>query len=87
MNMVFSGFDWDFGNRDKSLKKHGVTCAEAEQCFRGAHLIYLDALHSTDSEKRYVLFVEIEKKALFVSFTLRRGHLRSTHEQKGKGLV
>lgn len=76
MELKFSGFDWDVGNRDKSLKKHGVTCQEAELVFYNQPFVYPDLKHSTEFEKRYVLFGETENKKLFISFTLRGHELR-----------
>ena len=36
------GFDWDSGNDRKSVDKHGVTRAEAEQVFFNQPLLVLD---------------------------------------------
>lgn len=77
MFLTFSGFDWDSGNRDKSFKKHEVTCEKAEEVFYRKPFVYLDEKHSTESEKRHILFGETsEGKALLVSFTIRNEKVR-----------
>jgi len=48
-------FQWDEGNRDKSLIKHGVGVNECEEAFLDPHkLTAPDLLHSA-SEERYML--------------------------------
>ncbi len=65
------GFDWDDGNARKSLDKHGVTQAEAEQVFTGEPLLALDVGHS-DTEERYNALGETaDGRLLHVTFTLR----------------
>ena len=76
MELRFSGFDWNEGNSEKNLKKHGVTCAEAEAVCRTPGVVYPDTRHSTEAEKRYVLFGETGNKQLFVAFTLREQKAR-----------
>ncbi len=72
MELKFSGFDWDGGNREKNLEKHGVTNQEAERIFFGEPLVYADTIHSTAKEERYVCFGEMAGgRFLFVAFTLR----------------
>ncbi len=76
MDIKFSGFDWDGGNNEKNVRKHGITCPEAEAVLQSSFLAYLDTRHSTDTEKRYVAFGETGDKRLFLSFTLRNEKAR-----------
>ncbi|QQR81431.1 MAG: BrnT family toxin [Deltaproteobacteria bacterium] len=76
MSIQFSGFDWDEGNNTKNVQKHGITCVEAEVVLQTSSLIYIDTHHSTDLEKRYVAFGEVENKKLFISFTIRNEKAR-----------
>jgi len=72
MNIEFQGFDWDLGNVEKNLRKHAVSCMEVEEVFQRKNYVFLDERHSTELEKRYVLFGETSKgRDLFVVFTMR----------------
>jgi len=65
------GFDWDDGNARKSLDKHNVSQAEAEQVFASEPLLAEDTEHS-QSEVRYRALGETsEGRRLYVTFTLR----------------
>lgn len=83
-------FEWNKGNLDKNLKKHGVKNEEAEEVFLNNPLIYEDLEHS-EFEKRYDCLGETDKgKKLFISFTLRNDKIRiisarlmSKKERKG----
>ena len=78
MLIEFCGFEWDRGNLEKSLKKHGVARSEAEEVFfyRGS-FVFLDETHTTETDKRYVLLGETaSQKRLFVVFTLRGNKVR-----------
>ena len=67
------GFDWDDGNRRKSLDKHGVTQPEAEQVFADERILITDDLSHSETESRYqALGTTSEARHLHVSFTLRR---------------
>lgn len=67
------GFDWDEGNARKSLDKHGVTQAEAEQVFSGIPLVAEDVNHSLNEQRFQALGVTNEGRPLYVTFTLRAG--------------
>jgi hypothetical protein len=71
-------FDWDQWNVQKNEVKHGVSRLEAESAFfDGAHKIFADVKHSTEGEKRYVLYGRsIENRVLMIGFTLRSGLVR-----------
>jgi uncharacterized DUF497 family protein len=68
---AIEGFDWDDGNSRKSLEKHAVTQAEAEQVFAGEPLIAQDVKHSQDEVRLQALGETIEGRKLHVTFTLR----------------
>jgi len=65
------GFDWDDGNARKSLDKHGVSQAEAEQVFSGEPLLAEDFMHSQAEVRFQALGETIEGRRLHVTFTLR----------------
>jgi uncharacterized DUF497 family protein len=68
---AIESFDWDDGNSRKSLEKHDVTQAEAEQVFAGEPLIAQDVKHSQDEVRLQALGETIEGRKLHVTFTLR----------------
>jgi len=72
------GFQWDEGNFDKNLIKHGVSNSEAEQIFFNEPLLISDdSLHSTSVEKRYAaLGVTDNNKTLTIIFTIRTNLIR-----------
>jgi uncharacterized DUF497 family protein len=66
------GFEWDAGNIRKSLAKHGVSQAEAEQVFFNFPLLLLpDPRHSLREKRMHALGKTDDARPLFVSFTLR----------------
>jgi len=66
------GFQWDDGNARKSVKKHGVSQAEAEQVFFNDPLLIVEDLGHNQSEPRFhALGVTNMKRRLHVTFTLR----------------
>jgi uncharacterized DUF497 family protein len=67
------GFDWDEGNRRKSVDKHGVTQAEAEQIFfNDPLLVVADTGHSGREVRFHALGRTDAGRLLHVTFTLRR---------------
>ena len=65
-------FQWDDGNARKSVDKHGVSQAEAEQVFFNEPLLLVDDSSHSRSEPRYhALGVTDAKRRLHVTFTLR----------------
>ena len=65
-------FEWDKGNIDKSLKKHGVTNEEAEQLFLGVPSILIEDEKHWEGEKRYLLLGKTDKgRLLSIIFTIR----------------
>lgn len=66
------GFDWDDGNRRKSLDKHDVTEREAEDVFSDPKLLILVDHEHSGKEKRFHGYgASITGRLLLVSFTLR----------------
>lgn len=70
---AIEGFDWDDGNVRKSLDKHQVSQAEAEQVFAGEPLLTEDVGHSQGEVRIQALGETIEGRHLHVTFTLRGG--------------
>jgi len=70
-------FEWDSGNIDKNLLKHGITDEEAQESFFDKNkFIFKDIKHS-GKENRYGLFGKTKKeKLLFIAFTIRKGKIR-----------
>ncbi len=67
------GFDWDAGNERKSVDKHGVSRAEAEQpFFNKPLLVFQDDRHSVDEPRFHVLGRTNAMRRLHVTFTLSR---------------
>ena len=66
------GFDWDEGNRRKSVEKHDVSQAEAEQIFFNDPLLIIeDISHSIREIRLHALGRTDVGRLLHVSFTLR----------------
>ncbi len=67
------GFEWDEGNARKSVDKHGVSQAEAEQVFFNAPLLVVDdAGHSVSEARFHALGRTDHARRLHATFTLRR---------------
>jgi uncharacterized DUF497 family protein len=67
------GFDWDAGNERKSLEKHRVSQADAEQAFFNEPLLILeDDRHSSAEARFHALGRTNEDRRLHITFTLRR---------------
>jgi uncharacterized protein len=70
------GFEWDKGNEQKSLVKHGISRWEAEEAFFNRNLLSPDVFHS-QVEPRYRLLGQSDSgRALFIVFTVRRNRIR-----------
>lgn len=70
-------FQWDAGNRDKNLVKHGVSNQEIEEAFLDERkVIYDDVFHSA-AEGRYIILGKTNSNRLiYVVFTVREVRLR-----------
>lgn len=67
-----TGFEWDEGNARKSVEKHGVSQAEAEQVFLNEPLLIVeDPSHSQAEPRFHALGVTDRGRRLHVTFTLR----------------
>ena len=65
-------FEWDEGNARKSVDRHGVSAAEAEQVFFDARLLVTDDLaHSVNEPRFHALGRTEDGRLLHVTFTLR----------------
>jgi len=66
-------FEWDKGNINKNLKKHGVTDKESEEVFNNKPLLVsLDKKHSIKTEIRYHAIGKTNgRDVLLLSFTVR----------------
>ena len=68
------GFDWDDGNRRKSVDKHDVSQTEAEQVFFNQPLlVVMDERHSTQEARFHALGRTDTRRLLHLTFTLRHG--------------
>lgn len=68
------GFDWDAGNRRKSVEKHDVSQTEAEQIFFNEPLLVApDTIHSLEEPRLHALGRTDDGRLLHVTFTLRGG--------------
>ena len=66
------GFEWDEGNSRKSVDKHNVSQAEAEQVFFNSPLLLLpDPRHSLEETRMHALGRTDDRKPLLVAFTSR----------------
>lgn len=69
---AITGFDWDAGNARKSIDKHGVTRAEAEQVFTNRPLLVNpDIKHSQDEMRLQALGKTNDGRLLHITFTMR----------------
>lgn len=73
----YCGFQWDSGNDQKNLHKHGVSCEEAQQIFLNQPLIVGDDEKHSRHEPRYrALGMANHGRLLYVTFTLRGNLVR-----------
>jgi hypothetical protein len=67
-----TGFDWDAGNARKSVDKHDVSQAEAEQIFFNEPLLRLhDQPHSGQELRFHAVGRTEEGRLLHITFTMR----------------
>src|SRR2546423_1170217 len=81
------GFEWDEGNSRKSVEKHDVSQAEAEQIFFNDPLLIVEGTrHSALEVRLHALGRTDAGRLLHVSFTLRadcRQALRARLRERG----
>ena len=71
------GFEWDDGNRDKNLIKHGVSNEECEQVFEDVRRqFYPDIQHSRHEERFVIVGATKSGKLLRIAFTSRSDLIR-----------
>lgn len=71
------GFQWDAGNRDKNLIKHGVLNKECEEIFFNKPLVInFDNRHSKHESRYQVLGKTNAGRLLFIVFTYRNRLIR-----------
>jgi len=70
-------FEWDEGNRDKNLIRHGVTNEESEEVFFDPHKRIIEPPLLNGGEERYLLIGRTQQqRLLFVVFTMRGSAIR-----------
>ena len=69
---LITGFEWDEGNARKSVNKHDVSQAEAEQMFFNEPLLVMsDEKHSETESRIHALGKTDAGRMLHATFTLR----------------
>ena len=70
-------FEWDKGNLDKNINKHGIKNQEAEEVFVNKPAVLVDDKKHSKTEKRYMILGRTDSaRKLSVFFTLRRDRVR-----------
>lgn len=70
-------FDWDEGNRYKSLIKHGQDASDIEECFDDLNLMLIgECVHPKFNERRFALVEKNKRRHLFIVFTTRQQKIR-----------
>ncbi len=72
-------YEWDEGNETKSLKKHGITCIEAEEVFEQNEAIRIlgeQVSPSVDEPRFGLLGVTKSGRHVFVVFAIRGTGIR-----------
>ena len=71
------GFDWDSGNIEKNLIKHGIGCQEAEEIFLDTNSLHTeDKKHSSKEERLIRIGKSFLGKVLIVIYTIRNNRIR-----------
>lgn len=71
------GFEWDKGNANKNLLKHGISTTQCEEVFLNEPLIVQsDDAHSSSEPRLRALGQSNDGHALFVAFTIRKSLIR-----------
>lgn len=69
---IVIGFQWDSGNARKSIEKHEVTQAEAEQVFLNEPLLVVEDMKHSQQEPRFHALGHTDgNRELHITFTLR----------------
>ena len=71
------GFDWDKGNIEKNLIKHGISCRESEEIFLDMNAAYReDNKHSLKEQRYAIIGKSFSNRILIVFFTIRKNKIR-----------
>jgi uncharacterized DUF497 family protein len=74
---LIAGFDWDEGNRQKSLDKHAVSAREAEEVFVNQPLLITEDLKHSKMEIRLQALGQTHLgRRLHIAFTLREDNTK-----------
>lgn len=78
LNLTVFSFEWDSGNQTKSIRKHAVTCDEAEEAFEVRRFVPLgQQIEPETTEPRFGLLGETRQgRLLFLAFTVRNERIR-----------
>jgi len=71
-------FEWDRGNKEKNVKKHGITTEEVEAVFRSGMALPLGIQISPLANEQRLGLVgpTLDRKLLQIAFVLREGRVR-----------
>lgn len=80
------GFEWDRGNKKKSLLKHKVKNKESEEVFLNRPVIVQDKSHSQNEDRYLAYGLTNKKRLLVIAFTIRNFKIRviSSRDQDKK---
>lgn len=69
-------FQWDSGNQEKNIQKHGIQNTQTEEAFFNPNIVIPDEGHGRE-EARYGLLGKTNgDKTVFVIFTIRNNAVR-----------
>ena len=76
-------FEWDEGNKHKSMTKHGITVEETESVWDDPNKKIFESLNKDSNEKRYICIGHSYKDELLsIIFTIRNDKIRSISSRK-----
>lgn len=68
--MIFDGFDWDSGNREK-CQKHGLALSEIEEAVERGFDVFPDLAHSKAERRMRGIARNLEGRRVLFVFTVR----------------
>lgn len=76
-------FDWDKGNKDKNIKKHGIINEDAESVFLDSISLLAEDLKHSKFEDRFQIIGKSEHNNLLsIFFTIRKEKIRIISARK-----
>lgn len=76
-------FEWDRGNIDKNLEKHGITLREAEEVFVSEELFVKEDVKHSQVEERFIAFGQSQSEMFILAvFTFRKDKIRIISARK-----